>query len=78
MLELISRKISNNVEKYVVKTPSLFLRKKIQHFFRQINGFTKELISRKILSLIAFYSIFPQNCGFVIFVASKLNCSSFV
>ena len=33
---------------------------KIAIFFRQINGFTKEMISRKFLSVIAFYSIFPH------------------
>ena len=45
------------------KTRLPFLRQN-QHFFRQINAFTKEvskeLISRKFLSVIAFYSIFPH------------------
>ena len=38
--------------------------RKNQHFFRQINvytkEFTKELISRKFLSVIAFFSTFPH------------------
>ena len=33
------------------------------HFFRQINVFTKELISRKFLSVIAFCSTFPIVTG---------------
>ena len=45
------------------KTRSLILCKN-EHFFRQINIFTKEvtkeLISRKFLSVIAFYSTFPH------------------
>ena len=55
------------------KTRSLFLQKN-QDFFRQINGFTKEvtkeLISRKFLSLIAFYSTFPH--------CDTLGCKSVV
>ena len=45
---------------------SLFLRKN-QHFFRQIDVFTKEvkkLISRKFLSVIAFYNYFSTLCDF--------------
>ena len=46
-----------------IKTQSRFLRKN-EHFFRQINVFTnevaKELISRKFLSVIAFYTTFPH------------------
>ena len=53
---------THSVEKSSI-TRSLFL-PKIQHFFRQINVFTKEdtkeLISRKFLSVIVFYSIFPH------------------
>ena len=37
------------------ETRSQFLRE-IRNFFRQINGFTKELISRKTLNVFAFYS----------------------
>ena len=47
------------------KTRSPFSRKNYR-FFRQINGFTKEVtnewVSRKFLSVIAFYSTFP-HCG---------------
>ena len=52
----------NSVEKYY-KTRSQFLRKN-QHFFRQINVFTKEvtkeLISRNFFSVITIYSTFPH------------------
>ena len=41
------------------KRRSQFLRKN-RHFFRQINVFTKELISRIFFSVIAFYSTFPH------------------
>ena len=40
------------------KTRSLFLQKN-EHFFRQMNVFTKALISRNFLSVIAVYSTFP-------------------
>ena len=52
------------------KTLSPFLRK-INIFSRQINGFTKEVtkeyIWRKFLTLIAFYSTFPQCAVWVQF-----------
>ena len=49
------------VEKYY-KTISLFLQQN-QQFFRQINVFTKEMISRKIFEYDRFRSTFP-HCGF--------------
>ena len=59
--EIKDRKESEvNSVKKSSKTRSLFLQK-IHYFFRQINGFTKELISRKFLSVIAFWSIFSQR-----------------
>ena len=60
---LLALKVHTSVEKYR-KTRLQFLRKN-QHFFRQINVFTKEvtneLISRNFLSVIAFYSTFPHS-----------------
>ena len=55
------------------KTRSPFLREN-QNFFRQISVFTKEvakeLISRKFLSVNAFYSTFP-HCGLLLDVYTK-------
>ena len=52
----------HSVEKSYKKRSRLL--RKNHHFFRQINAFTKEvtkeLISRKFLSVIAFYSTFPH------------------
>ena len=62
MLNYLWESYNTECGKVVKNTVSLFFffLRKSQRFFRQINVFTKELISRNFLNMIAFHSTFPH------------------
>ena len=62
------------------KTRSQFLRKN-QHFFREINVFTKELISRIFICVITFCSTFPHcasSCHWFHEIFLRRSCNSLI